>query len=85
MAQNRHKGNMEVLVSVADDYMGRIHDVSKGLKTAGLKVDQVMEEIGTITGSASRSKLAALQRVEGVAAVEQSRSVQLPPPESDVQ
>jgi hypothetical protein len=60
-------------------------EVTSRLKTAGVKVDQVMDALGTITGSADLSKLPALRRVRGVATVEEARETQIAPPESEVQ
>ena len=75
----------DVNVSVADDHLDGFPDVVERMKKVGLKVHQQMEAVGVVSGSIDPAKLADLERVEGVAAVEPSRSFQLPPPESDVQ
>jgi hypothetical protein len=45
----------------------------------------VMSGLGTITGSMESSKVAALGKILGVAAVELERSLQVPPPDSEIQ
>lgn len=72
-------------VSVDDQHLDRFPEVVKRCKAAGLKVEEQMDAIGVITGSIDASKVDALQQVEGVAHVEQSRSFQIPPPDSPVQ
>ena len=75
----------EVNVSVADDHLARFPDVVRRMKKAGLKVQQQMESAGVVSGSIDSAKLSDLEQVQGVAAVELSRSFQLAPPESDIQ
>ena len=75
----------DVNVSIADDHLDRFPDVVQRMKEAGLRVSQQMEAVGVVSGSIDPTKLSDLKQVEGVAAVERSRSFQLPPPESDVQ
>ncbi len=75
----------EVNVSVADDQLARFPDVVRRMEKAGLKVQQQLEAAGVVSGSIDSANLSDLERVEGVAAVEPSRSFQLPPPESDLQ
>jgi hypothetical protein len=55
------------------------------LRQAGLRVREVLQVIGTVTGSIERSKITELSAIDGVAGVEASREYQLPPPESDTQ
>ncbi len=59
--------------------------VLKRLRQAGFVTRQVLEEVGVVSGSIPPDKLEALRRVEGVAEVEPDRTVQLPPPDADVQ
>ena len=75
----------EVNVSVADDHLARFPDVVRRMEKAGLKVQQQLEAAGVVSGSIDSAKLPDLEQVEGVTAVESSRSFQLPPPESDLQ
>ncbi len=75
----------DVNVSVADDHLARFPDVVRRMEKAGLKVQQQLEAAGVVSGSIDRAQLPDLEEVEGVAAVEPSRSFQLPPPESEIQ
>lgn len=72
-------------VSVADEYTEALDEVVERLSSAGMEVEEVLPALGAVTGSAERSQLTALSHVEGVAAVEASRTIQLPPPESSIQ
>jgi hypothetical protein len=75
----------KITVSVADDAMGRIDEVVSALESGGMHVEQVLRPIGVITGSVDTRHVLALGSVAGVAAVEPQRTVQLPPPDSDLQ
>ena len=72
-------------VAVDDDYMNRMSEVVQKLEAAGMKVEQVMETLGIITGSCDSEKVEAMKQVEGVTHVEQSRSYQIAPPDSEIQ
>jgi hypothetical protein len=74
-----------VNVSVADDYLDRFAMVVQRCQKAGLKVEQQLAQIGVMSGAIDSEKLADLERVEGVAAVEQSRTYQIAPPDSKIQ
>jgi hypothetical protein len=76
---------MDVLVTLEDGQAERAARVADDLRAAGLDVTQVMTEIGVVTGSVDRARLNDLAAVSGVAAVEQSREVRLPPPDEPVQ
>jgi hypothetical protein len=73
-----------VNVSVADEYLDRFATVVQRCKKAGLKVEQQLAQIGVISGSIDAKKLADLNQVEGVAAVERSRTYQIAPPDSEI-
>jgi hypothetical protein len=75
----------EVNVSVADDHLDRFDDVVRRMEQAGLKVQQQLQALGVVSGSIDSAKMSSLEKVAGVAGVERSRQVQIPPPESDVQ
>lgn len=75
----------KITISVADDAIDRIDEVVAALEAGGLHVEQVLRPIGVITGSVDTLRVHALGSVAGVAAVEPQRTVQLPPPDSDVQ
>lgn len=75
----------KVTISVADDAIDRIDEVVAALESGGMHVEQVLRPIGVITGSVEARHVHALGGVAGVAAVEPQRTVQLPPPDADVQ
>jgi hypothetical protein len=74
-----------VTVAIDERFRGRFAQVVERIKSAGLKVDQELEEAGVVTGSIVADKLSDLERVEGVAAAERDRQIRIAPPESDVQ
>lgn len=59
-----------------------IKDVAKELADAGLKDVQVLEEVGSITGSAEEEAVPKLRKVRGIVDVEQDVSVDIGPPGS---
>lgn len=75
----------KITISVADDAIDRIDEVVAALESGGMHVDQVLRPIGVITGSVDTQHVHALGSVPGVAAVEPRGTVQLPPPDADVQ
>jgi hypothetical protein len=52
---------------------------------AGLQVDDEHQILGTLAGSIQEDRLADLEAVEGVRAVERSRNLRIPPPDAPVQ
>lgn len=57
-------------------------DVSRDIESAGLAVDEVLEEIGVITGSASDSVAERVRGVPGVADVSPDQPIDIGPPDS---
>ncbi len=77
---------MNVLVSIADEYLDRLSEVARSCKDAGMRIDQKYENIGVLTGSVgSPEQVDLLRGLEGVSHVEESRRVQIAPPDSPVQ
>ncbi len=76
---------VNVSISIKDDHLSRFAEAVEHVKKAGLQVDQAMPAVGVITGSIEQSKIASLQQLASVANVEESRSFQIAPPDSDVQ
>ena len=75
----------QVNVSIAEDYRDRFPEVIARVKRTGLKVEHELAEIGVVTGTIDPARLAALERVEGVAAAEVGRQIRIAPPESEIQ
>lgn len=55
------------------------------LRSRGLAIDNVMHEIGIISGAADAASVTSLENTAGVLDVSESGEVHLPPPESDIQ
>ena len=62
--------NVRVVVTVDQKSLKQIEQVAAALKSAGLKVDQIMPVVGSISGEVLATKITALKKVQGVAAVE---------------
>ncbi|MDQ4049339.1 MAG: ketohydroxyglutarate aldolase [Actinomycetota bacterium] len=75
----------EVVVSVKDEHLERLGAVAEELRSAGMAVGEVMDELGVVSGSIDAAKMEELSAVTGVANVERSREVRIPPPDSPVQ
>jgi hypothetical protein len=59
-----------------------INDVASDVKAAGFVIDEVLEAIGIITGSATDSVAEAVRAIPGVADVSLDQPVQIDPPDS---
>jgi hypothetical protein len=75
----------QVVISVADDQVGDMASVVDALRHAGLRVTEVLDSVGMVTGTVDGDALGSLSTVPGVAEVERSRVFELPPPDSPVQ
>jgi hypothetical protein len=62
-----------------------VEGLAERLRAEGLEVDQVLGDIGVITGSVPADKRSSLDGLEGVAGVEEEATFQLPSPEAGVQ
>lgn len=83
-SRSRAKANpaRNVAVVVGGSDRSRLEKVASQLRRRGMTVDSVLAETGVITGTSSK-KPSAFSNVEGVNAVEEIPSIQLPPPGSD--
>lgn len=59
-----------------------IHEIAKDLADAGLTDSQVLEAVGSITGSAGAKAVAKLRKVRGVVDVSPDFPVDVGPPDS---
>jgi len=75
----------QVVISVADDQVDDMSGVLDALRTAGLRVHEVLDSAGVVTGTVDGAALASLSTVPGVVDVELSRVYEVPPPDSSVQ
>lgn len=74
-----------VVVTVHDDQLDHVEEVADQLRGAGMRIDQVLGEIGVITGSLPEDRRAAVLSMPGIAAVENETTFQVPPPDSEIQ
>ena len=74
-----------VLVVLADSGLTRLPEVVAGLEAAGMRVDEVMDSVGVITGSVPAGAVTALTAIDGVEGIEPVTTFQLPDPDSEVQ
>jgi hypothetical protein len=70
------------VVTVAADHP--IHEVARGLKAKGFEVDQVLDAIGVVTGSALPTSVAKMRKVPGVKDVSSDYPVDIGPPGAPV-
>jgi hypothetical protein len=61
-----------------------IAEVARDLKAAGFDVDQVLEFIGSITGSAPAKSLKKLRAIPGVADVSEDHPIDIGPPDATI-
>lgn len=77
---------LDVTVSVDDRHLDAIDGVVEALGAAGMRVTEVLGDLGVITGSveddAGRSSLV---EVPGVTSADAQVAYQLPPPDADIQ
>jgi hypothetical protein len=59
-----------------------LQDVAKDLKKSGFKVDQVLHEIGLITGEGGEDVAVKLRKVKGVTDVSADVGADVGPPDS---
>jgi hypothetical protein len=76
---------VQLSVTVDDGHLPVIDAVVAHLRAQGMEVDQVLEGLGVITGSAPSEVRKALTAVEGVASVDEQLTHRLPPPDAPVQ
>ena len=76
---------VEVTIAVATQDLPRFDRVVEECEAVGLRVSNKLAILGLITGQIERQATDKLRAVAGVAAVEESRPYQLPPPDSEVQ
>jgi len=71
----------QVVISVADDQVDDMASVVAALREAGLRVAEVLDSVGVVTGTVDGDALGFLSTVPGVVEVERSREFQLPVPD----
>jgi hypothetical protein len=64
-----------VLVSVDDQHMNQLPEVSRQLQAKGMQVRQLLDRVGIITGLIDSDKLDSLHTVKGVIHVKQEQEL----------
>jgi hypothetical protein len=59
--------------------------VAQQLRAAGMNVEQVLSQVGVITGSVAAGQQASLGDLPDVVSVEREHSFQLPSPDAEIQ
>jgi len=77
---------VEVIITVAEDRKANLKQIASELQSFGLEITaEPLESLGMISGKAAEKKLDQLKNVHGVIAIEKAGTVQIAPPESDIQ
>ncbi|MGW2332141.1 hypothetical protein ACWC5C_41185 [Streptomyces sp. NPDC001700] len=75
-------GPVGVIVSVDPD---RFAEVVRAARAAGLDVTAEQPLLGSLSGTIAEERIAGLEAVDGVEAVDRERIVRLPPPDDALQ
>ena len=76
---------VKLSVTVDDGHLPILDAVVARLRAHGMEVDQVLEGLGVITGSAPSGVRESLTAIEGVVSVDEQLTHRLPPPDAPVQ
>jgi len=80
------QSKIEVIVTVAEDRKANLKQIASELQIRGLElIVEPLEDLGMITGKALEMNLDQLKIVSGVTAVEKAGTVQIAPPDAEVQ
>jgi hypothetical protein len=61
-----------------------IDEVVRDLKSAGFSVDQVLTEIGCVTGSADNDAVQKIRSIPGIQDISPESGIDIGPPDSDI-
>jgi hypothetical protein len=80
----QHK--VEVIVTVAEGHRENLRQIAHDLKSCGLEITgEPLQSLGMISGITEAKNIDQLRTLNGVTTVEKAGTVQIAPPESDVQ
>lgn len=79
---DEHSSKVRINVVVDDE---RFDAVKEALTESGVEIDEEQRTIGTVAGRVGSDQVDEIARLDGVLAVEPEETIQLPPPESDLQ
>ncbi len=77
--------DVKLIISVAEEYYDRILEVSEDLQQLGMRVSQVLPEVGVMMGAIDETQVGLIFQVPGVGAVETEGGFQLAPPDAEIQ
>ncbi|HST73126.1 MAG TPA: hypothetical protein VLK55_11805 [Kocuria rosea] len=83
--QARRAGAVRVTVVVDEEHRPGLAQLCDGLRAQGMQVEQVLEQLGMVTGEVPENRLPSVRRVEGVVSVEPQHRHRIPPPDAPVQ
>ena len=66
---------VEVIVKVDKNYKDKLPEIAARCKSAGMSVEQQMGALGMISGSVEKSAIGKIEKIEGVAYVEESKPI----------
>ena len=75
----------EAIVTADEQHSEQLEQLKKRLRSSGVKVTSTLDFLGQITIQCDPAQIPAIKKLEGVADVEISGEIQLPPPDSEVQ
>jgi hypothetical protein len=73
------------MISIDEEHLPQIAEVAQALTDRGVNVEQILDQVGVISGSCDATTARELSQVKGVAAVEEEQQYQLSPPDSPIQ
>ncbi|HEX8564812.1 MAG TPA: hypothetical protein VF648_04025 [Pyrinomonadaceae bacterium] len=68
---------VEIIVKVEDSSADKMSEIARQCEQAGMRVGQQMKSLGMISGEIERGNISKLERIRGVAYVEESREIKL--------
>ena len=68
---------VEIIVKVEDSSTDKMSEIARECERAGMRVEQQMKSVGMISGSTEPGNIGKLERISGVAYVEESREIKL--------
>src|SRR5262249_41820664 len=83
--RRKSMAKLSVTVSIKDEHLSRFPEVVEGMKKTGFEVDKQLESLGVVTGKIDSDRVHELRALKGIGNVEESRSFQIAPPESEIQ
>lgn len=68
---------VEIIVKVEDAYENKLSEIARECKAAGMNISQQMSAVGMISGTTERANISRIERIKGVAYVEESKEISI--------